>query len=61
MAANTHIKDIGRDFICAERLMQEVVFVGPTLNKMTIFSSLMIPHEKRFDALWVDSDYPYVH
>jgi len=60
-AANAHLKEIGKDSISADRLMQEVVFVGPNLNKMTIFSSLMVPHEKRFDALWVNSDYPYVH
>jgi len=44
-----------------ERLMDEVILVGPTLNKMTIFSSLLIPSDKRFDTLWVDSDYPYYH
>jgi len=58
-AAQQHVKDLGVSGISAERLINEVILVGPTLNKMTIFSSLMIPKEKRLDAYWVDSDYPY--
>jgi len=60
-AAHDNINKIGRDAISEERLMDEVILVGPTLNKMTIFSSLLIPTDKRFDTLWVDSDYPYYH
>jgi len=51
--------DIGKDGISSDRIIEEVMLVGPTVSKMTIFSSLMVPKEERLDALWVDSDYPY--
>jgi len=51
---------VGKEGISAARLTDEVMLIGPTVSKMTIFSSLMIPKEQRLDALWVDSDYPYV-
>jgi len=60
-AGNANMNKIGREGMSEARLMEEVVLVGPNLNKMTIFSSLLIPADKRFDAMWIDSDYPYYH